>query len=125
MKNIPIRRALAVAMLALLQGGAALAYDDLPRPPRPAGTPPEPRMTEKSVAANFERQTTARFTAAAGSPNNMLSPSQAKEAGWGFVSDHFKEIDTSGSGYVGLADVLRFTASRAPQRMKATAQPGG
>ena len=69
---------------------------------------------------------TERFTAATGGDvNGMLSQQQAKAAGWGFVSDHFSEIDQSGSGYVRLDDVLRFQSQRTPQqvmRMKAAAK---
>ena len=97
---------------------AAHAYDDLPRPPPPpAGYVTPPPRTEQSVTQDAELQTARRFAAAAGSANSPLSLQQAKTAGWGFVSDHFKEIDRSGSGYVGLADVLNFMAARTPQQI--------
>lgn len=108
---------------------AAHAFDDLPRPPPPPkGWVPPPKQTEDSVTQHVERQTTVRFVAAAGSSDALLSKQQAKNAGWGFVSDHFSEIDRNGSGYVSLADVLGFMAPRTPQRImsqKAAAKAGG
>ncbi|WP_296228657.1 hypothetical protein [Ralstonia sp. UBA689] len=108
------------AVVALASGiSAAFAYDDLPKPPPPpAGWTPPPMPTEQSVTQDVENQITQRFTAATGgNPNGLLSRQQAKDAGWGFVSDHFAEIDRTGSGYVRLDDVLRFMSDRTPQRI--------
>lgn len=117
-----------IATLVPLMGMSnAHAYDDLPLPPPlPKDWVPPPKPTEKSVVQQVETQTRERFAAAAGGDaNGQLSQAQAKAAGWGFVSDHFIEIDSSGSGYVRLDDVLRFISQRTPQRimsMKAAAQ---
>ncbi|MCR6475939.1 hypothetical protein NU688_07210 [Variovorax sp. ZS18.2.2] len=118
----------AIATIVPLMGmSTAHAYDDMPRPPPPPkGWVHPPKPTENSVVQHVETQTSERFAAAAGGDvNGMLSRQQAQAAGWGFVSDHFSEIDQSGSGYVRLDDVLRFQSQRTPQqvmRMKAAAK---
>ena len=114
-------------LLPLIGMSNANAYDDMPKPPPPPkGWVHPAKPTENSVVQKVETQTTERFTAATGGDvNGMLSQQQAKAAGWGFVSDHFAEIDQSGSGYVRLDDVLRFQSQRTPQqvmRMKAAAK---
>ncbi|MEX3630280.1 MAG: hypothetical protein VB138_13325 [Burkholderia sp.] len=99
--------------------GVANAYDDLPKPPPPPeGWVPPPKPSEHSVTRNVKNQLTQRFTAAAGgNAGGLLSRQQAREAGWGLVSDHFSEIDRAGTGYVRLDDVLRFMSERTPQRI--------
>ena len=128
MENFWIRPAFLLVCASLVWAGRAHAYDDLGKPPPlPVGSAQPAKPTEASVAHDVEQQIAQRFASAAGGSSNLLSQQQAKSAGWGFVSDHFSEIDRNGSGYVSLNDVLRFTAQRSPQnimRMKAAASAG-
>ncbi|MFT0175047.1 hypothetical protein ACLKMY_40380 [Paraburkholderia mimosarum] len=120
MKNVNVLvTGIVVAVVVALGHGAVFAYDDLPvPPPPPEGWVPPPRQSENSVTRNVESQIRQRFTAATGgNPNGLLSQQQAKAAGWGFVSDHFSEIDRAGTGYVRLDDVLQFMSERTPQRI--------
>jgi hypothetical protein len=100
----------------------ASAYDDLvPPPPDPVGTT-YPKKTELSVQKAVETKLKTQFETVAGS-SSTLTAKQAKDAGWGFVSDHFGQIDRDRDGFVTLGDVVNFMAARTPQKlMKAAKQ---
>lgn len=76
-------------------------------PPDPPGTAvPEPQgqTLRDQVVANLKR----RFDAAADPSTHLLSQAAAKQAGLGYIADHFGEIDRSGSGYVSFDDLKRY-----------------
>lgn len=76
-------------------------------PPDPAGTAvPEPQgqTLRDQVIANMKR----RFDAAADPSTHLLSQAGAKQAGLGYVADHFGEIDRSGGGYISFDDLERY-----------------
>jgi len=95
----------------------AMAYDDIGHPPPdPAGTV-YPEMTPEFVQQKVDEQIRAQFEQAAGPSAYVLSAEQAKTSGWGFVADHFAEIDQDRDGYVSLSDISRFLSSRTPQNL--------
>ncbi|OWJ63582.1 hypothetical protein [Inquilinus limosus] len=115
-----------VAPLALVAAGMALAqpswgYDDVRKPVKPAGTlalrtAPAPRPSPATMAQGMQDELAAQFQRASGA-RSSLTAQQAKKAGWGFVADHFGQIDSSGKGYVTLAEISSFMAARSPQKL--------
>lgn len=115
-----------VAPLALILAGVALGqsawgYDDVRKPVKPAGTlalrvAPAPKPSPATMAQGVQDELSAQFQRASGA-RSSLTAQQAKQAGWGFVADHFGQIDTSGKGYVTLAEISSFMAARSPQRL--------
>jgi hypothetical protein len=81
-------------------------------PPEPAGTVLRP-ATNESIREELDERLVADFSAAAGS-SPYLTAQQAKKAGWGFIADHFAEIDKSHAGYVTVNDIQAFMDARAP-----------
>ncbi len=124
MKTMFVKLTAATILCGILTSGVAMAYDDLrvPVPPKRAkgalapatATTPAAAPTEASVNQAVQRQTQQRFAAASGN-RGVLTQDQATKAGWGLVSDHFSDIDTSHKGYVTLDDVQKFLAARTPQ----------
>jgi hypothetical protein len=86
--------------------------DMLPKPPpdEPGTTRPELRgqALRNQAIANVKK----RFDAAADPSTHLLSLAQAKNAGFGYVADHFQAIDRNGSGYVSFDDLLLYLKSR-------------
>jgi hypothetical protein len=125
-----VRHSACVASLALVLAGIGLGqpawgYDDLLKPIRPQGVAalrvaPAPKPTPASVAQGVQDELTAQFQRAAGT-RSSLTAQQAKSAGWGFVADHFGQIDTSRKGYVTLAEITSFMAARSPQMLMKSA----
>lgn len=115
---------LVLAGLAL--GHSAWGYDDVRKPIKPAGalalrtTAPAPKPSPATVAQGVQDELAAQFQRASGA-RASLTAQQAKAAGWGFVADHFGQIDTSRKGYVTLAEITSFMAARAPQKLMETA----
>ncbi|WP_271899346.1 hypothetical protein [Candidatus Phyllobacterium onerii] len=76
------------------------------------GSPPFdpnlPPVTGQSINAEVNAELAARFAEAAGSASGLLTASQAKNASWGYVADHFAAIDRDHDGYVKFGDVLDF-----------------
>lgn len=76
-------------------------------PPDPAGTAvPEPQgqALREQVRASLKR----RFTAAADPATQLLTRAGAKQAGLGYIADHFDDIDRSGGGYISFDDFERY-----------------
>jgi hypothetical protein len=60
-----------------------------------------------------DRQLFARqFSAADPQNTGTLTEAQARAAGLGYVANHFRQIDASGSGRVSFSDVQRFMQTR-------------
>ncbi|KGM30568.1 hypothetical protein P409_32270 [Inquilinus limosus MP06] len=79
-------------------------------------TAPAPKPSPATMAQGVQDELAAQFQRASGS-RASLTAQQAKKAGWGFVADHFGQIDTSGKGYVTLAEITSFMAARSPQKL--------
>ncbi|CAN7165923.1 EF-hand domain-containing protein [Phyllobacterium sp. LjRoot231] len=92
-------------------------------PPRDPPGVVRPKMNQATVQQAVDQQMKSRFESAAGS-GKVLTAQQASEAGWGFISDHFAEIDRDKDGFVSFSDVSRFMAPRSPLS-KAPVQPAG
>ncbi|NTS30980.1 hypothetical protein HQ945_06915 [Phyllobacterium sp. BT25] len=112
-------------LAALMLSSPAQAYDDLRKPPAdPSGTVREP-LTETGIQRELDQRLLQRFKVAAGS-SPRLTKQQAKDANWGFIADHFAEIDTAGAGYVSFDQIQAFMDARsigaaAKARVKARA----
>ncbi|MDR6632721.1 hypothetical protein J2X72_001505 [Phyllobacterium sp. 1468] len=101
---------MAVAMPAsgmgqLHAGAVVLVRDRMGSPPIDPNLPP---VTGASINAEINAELAARFAEAAGTSSGLLTASQAKNASWGYVADHFAAIDRDHDGYVKLRDVLDF-----------------
>ncbi|MBA8877462.1 hypothetical protein [Phyllobacterium myrsinacearum] len=98
-----------------------LKVDDKPGSPA-AGAPL--KLDAKIVQDAVNQQLKNHFDRAA-SPSGQLTANAAKAAGWGFISDHFQEIDRDNKGYVSYADVSAFMKARSPLKVPASmAKPG-
>lgn len=98
------------AMLTCLpvSAGEQLGYP----PPDPPGTV-RPAMNEENVQKELDQRLVDRFKAAAGS-SPRLTAQQAKDAGWGFIADHFDQIDKKHHGYVTFDEIQAFMDGRSP-----------
>lgn len=68
-----------------------------------------------ALRAQVARKLQAQFNDAA-QRNGTLTQAQARAAGLGYVANHFRQIDASGSGRVSFNDVTRYMdAQRATQ----------
>jgi hypothetical protein len=86
-------------------------------PPEPAGTVITP-VTGDTIQQELDQRLKDRFAAAAGS-SPYLTAEQAKKAGWGFISDHFGEIDKKRNGTVTIDEIQAFMDARTPGEPKA------
>lgn len=91
------------------------------------GTPPTGKplkLDAKVVQDAVNQQLKTHFDRAAG-PSGQLTADAAKAAGWGFIADHFQEIDRDNKGYVSYSDVSAFMKARSPLKVPAAAvKPG-
>lgn len=58
------------------------------------------------------RKLARQFGAADTQNNGSITEAQARAAGLGYVANHFRQIDASGSGRVSFADVQRYMQAR-------------
>ena len=113
---------LALGLVLAALGQSAWGYDDVRKPVKPLGAlslqtaTPAPKPSPATVAQGVQDELAAQFQRAAGS-RQTLTAQEAKASGWGFVADHFSQIDTSRKGYVTLAEISSFMAARSPQKM--------
>lgn len=118
----------AVVLAGVGLGQAAYGYDDVLKPIRPLGAQsrqaavPVPKPSPATMEQSVQTELAAQFQQASGA-RRTLTAQQARTAGWGFIADHFSEIDTSRKGYVTLAEISRFMAQRSPQRLMQDAVP--
>jgi hypothetical protein len=105
----------ALIVASLIGIAPVNAGDRVIFPPVHPGIAPPP-LTEETVQKGIDASTEARFKAiaAAGASQKVITTEQAKGAGWGFVDDHFAQIDKNGDGFVSLGDISRFLGARSP-----------
>jgi hypothetical protein len=113
------KRRIAVCALALMassaQGEAAIET-----PMRDPWVPPalrkervvEPATQGAALRAQVERKLRSAFDAAAKPHGGTLTREQARDAGLGFIANHFEAIDRRGAGQVRFEDYKRFLQER-------------
>lgn len=67
-----------------------------------------------ALRAEVERKLRAAFEAAAKPYGGTLAREQARDAGFGFIANHFEAIDRRGAGRVAFEDYRRFLRERSP-----------
>ncbi|MCO4316998.1 EF-hand domain-containing protein [Phyllobacterium sp. 21LDTY02-6] len=114
--------AILAAGLVLAATSLTMAFDDIGQPPPdPVGTV-YPEMTPELVQKKVEEQIRAQFEKAAGPSGYLIDAQQAQASGWGFVVDHFAQIDKNGDGSVSLSDISNFLSARTPQALMRAAR---
>ncbi|AJY11823.1 EF-hand domain-containing protein [Burkholderia dolosa] len=115
---------IAVSVSAFAQASAA----DTPARARQAqlGDPYVPPAARKPTAgtqttgaalhAQVVRKLARQFGAADTQNTGSITEAQARAAGLGYVANHFRQIDASGSGRVSFADVQRYMQARSANR---------
>ncbi|WP_288194928.1 EF-hand domain-containing protein [uncultured Phyllobacterium sp.] len=79
---------------------------------------PEPgiksvKQDATSIQRQLDQELRAKFDAAAKS-NHLLTAQAASAAGWGFIAEHFAQIDKDQDGYLTFDDVQTFFDARSP-----------
>jgi hypothetical protein len=92
-------------------------------PPDPSGTV-RPKMTAATIQNELDQRLKSRFTASADS-SGKLTAQQARDAGWGFIADHFDEIAKSNGNSVSLDEIKTFMAARSPLPASPTPKANG
>ncbi|HDR9249857.1 EF-hand domain-containing protein [Burkholderia vietnamiensis] len=70
------------------------------------------QTTGAALHAQVVRKLARQFGAADTQNNGSITEAQARAAGLGYVANHFRQIDASGSGRVSFADVQRYMQAR-------------
>jgi hypothetical protein len=81
----------------------------------PPMTPDDAKLepvNEEAVQKDVDAQLKAKFEAAARHSNQMLTAQGAIDAGWGFIADHFAEIDKNRDGSATFGEVSAFMQAR-------------
>ena len=102
----------AFAIVIFSVSGAAMAGDRIDKRPRPTGTK-HVELNAANVQKTLDSELRATFNAASGG-SNQLTAQQAIDAGWGFLADHFAEVDVNHDGYVNFSEVQSFFDARSP-----------
>jgi len=101
--------AVIIVNLSQVSAGERLGFP----PPDPPGTVREP-LTQQSLQKEVDNDLRQRFEEAAGHSNHLLTAQGAKDAGWGFMADHFAEIDDNRDGYLQFSEISGFMTARSP-----------
>lgn len=108
-----ISKTIMIALLLSWIAGSVHAGDRVEFPKLKPG-----EKVIKQDAASIERQLDkelrTKFDAASAHSNHLLTAQAAKDAGWGFVADHFTEIDSNHDGYASYGEVETFFDGRSP-----------
>ncbi|MBR8007279.1 EF-hand domain-containing protein [Burkholderia vietnamiensis] len=70
------------------------------------------QTTGAALHAQVVRKLARQFGAADTQNNGSITEAQARAAGLGYVANHFRQIDSSGSGRVSFADLQRYMQAR-------------
>ncbi|MEP7453069.1 hypothetical protein [Phyllobacterium sp. SB3] len=109
MKHIKIP---ALLLILAAMTGTGLAGDRMDIRKRAPGEKPV-QETTATVQKTVDAELRATFDAASGGVN-QLTAKQAIDADWGFIADHFGEIDQDRDGHVSFAEVQDFLDARSP-----------
>jgi hypothetical protein len=72
-----------------------------------------PRTSGAALQAQVDRKLRESFDAADVRHHGAITPDEARAGGFGFVANHFDEIDTRRAGEVRFEDLQRFLRERA------------
>ncbi|RKU03828.1 hypothetical protein C7H84_09070 [Burkholderia sp. Nafp2/4-1b] len=123
---IVVAAALACAGVTSTSVSAFAQASDAATPPRARqaqlGDPYVPPAARKPTAgtqttgaalhAQVVRKLAQQFGAADTQNTGSITEAQARAAGLGYVANHFRQIDASGSGRVSFSDVQRYMQAR-------------
>ncbi|MFJ1214247.1 EF-hand domain-containing protein [Burkholderia pyrrocinia] len=70
------------------------------------------QTTGAALHAQVVRKLARQFDAADTQSTGSITEAQARSAGLGYVANHFRQIDSGGSGRVSFADVQRYMQAR-------------
>ncbi|AIO33851.1 hypothetical protein DM39_427 [Burkholderia cenocepacia] len=70
------------------------------------------QTTGAALHAQVVRKLARQFGAADTQNTGSITEAQARAAGLGYVANHFRQIDASGSGRVSFSDVQRYMQAR-------------
>ncbi|WP_175721027.1 EF-hand domain-containing protein [Burkholderia anthina] len=70
------------------------------------------QTTGAALHAQVVRKLARQFGAADTQNTGSITQAQARAAGLGYVANHFRQIDASGSGRVSFSDVQRYMQAR-------------
>ncbi|WP_175876547.1 EF-hand domain-containing protein [Burkholderia sp. BCC0097] len=70
------------------------------------------QTTGAALHAQVVRKLARQFSAADTQNTGSITESQARAAGLGYVANHFRQIDASGTGRVSFADVQHYMQAR-------------
>ncbi|AXK64457.1 MULTISPECIES: hypothetical protein [Burkholderia] len=70
------------------------------------------QTTGAALHAQVVRKLARQFGAADTQNTGSITQAQARAAGLGYVANHFRQIDASGSGRVSFSDVQRYVQAR-------------
>ncbi|MDR8728207.1 EF-hand domain-containing protein [Burkholderia pseudomultivorans] len=76
------------------------------------------QTTGAALHAQVVRKLARQFGAADTQNTGSITEAQARAAGLGYVANHFRQIDASGSGRVSFADVQRYMQARSASRQQ-------
>jgi hypothetical protein len=85
--------------------------DTLNIPPRDPGAKP---LNADTIRQDLKQRLQSQFDAAADPSSHLLSSARAKAADWGFVADHFAEIDRDNSGLISYGEIANYMDARSP-----------
>ncbi|KVV54737.1 hypothetical protein WT27_26785 [Burkholderia territorii] len=74
------------------------------------------QTTGAALHAQVVRKLARQFGAADTQNTGSITEAQARAAGLGYVANHFRQIDASGSGRVSFSDVQRYMQARSTNR---------
>ncbi|AOK31578.1 MULTISPECIES: EF-hand domain-containing protein [Burkholderia] len=77
----------------------------IPRDVRPSTQPP---LSGPALQRHLRDRYKQRFDNADTDATGRITRDQARRAGWGYVVNHFDEIDAAQTGYVTFDDILHF-----------------
>ncbi|KWI49785.1 hypothetical protein WT72_27380 [Burkholderia pseudomultivorans] len=76
------------------------------------------QTTGAALHAQVVRKLARQFGAADTQNTGSITEAQARAAGLGYVANHFRQIDASGSGRVSFSDVQRYMQARSTSQQQ-------
>lgn len=84
------------------------------RPPPPSSGPVGSNPGPEQLRAFMRQDMLSRFDRAADPRTHLLSQQEAQQAGWGYVVEHFQEMDTGRTGELDFQEVWDYVERHAP-----------